>query len=184
MFYYWPFQGGASFEDLFCCLCFAFVFVILLSFLFLQAALWSPAGKGLTSWLFCVWCFFVCFFNFPIWCLGSGVELYCIDSWSLPFLYFYHCLRTRNLIALPFCGILRSFWRLRFCQNFFKKEIGNTKPESRSGPKFCQFWSGYRQFGKALSGYKRVCSGYPHHYQTVLHRIRNSSQNRTEQNIT
>ena len=34
-----------------------FVFIIL-SCLFL-AALWSPAGKGLTSWLSCVWCFLV-----------------------------------------------------------------------------------------------------------------------------
>ena len=39
---YWPFQGGASFVDPFCYLCFVSV---TLSFLFL-AALWSPAGKG------------------------------------------------------------------------------------------------------------------------------------------
>ena len=45
-------QGGASFVDPFCYLCFVFVFVIL-SCLF-PAALWSPAGKGLTSWLSCV----------------------------------------------------------------------------------------------------------------------------------
>ena len=46
--------------DPFCYLCFMFVFVML-SCLFL-AALWSPAGKGLTSWVLfvvfsCVWSF-------------------------------------------------------------------------------------------------------------------------------
>ena len=44
-------------------LCFTFVF-IMLPCLFL-AALWSPAGKGLTSWLSCVLCFLV-FCLFPI----------------------------------------------------------------------------------------------------------------------
>ena len=34
-----------------------FVFVILSCLLL--AALWSPVGKGLTSWLSCVWCFLV-----------------------------------------------------------------------------------------------------------------------------
>ena len=43
------------FVDLFCYLCFTFVFISM-SCLFL-APLWSPAGKGLTSWLSCVWCF-------------------------------------------------------------------------------------------------------------------------------
>ena len=47
----------SSFVDLFCYLCFTFVFIIL-SCLFL-AAMWLPAGKGLTSWLSCVWCFLV-----------------------------------------------------------------------------------------------------------------------------
>ena len=44
-------------------------------------ALWSPAGKGLTSWLSFVVsdCEFV---TFPL-VLGSGVVLDCIDSWSL-----------------------------------------------------------------------------------------------------
>ena len=45
-----PFQGGASFVD---CLCFVFSVLCLLYLcarLFI-CALWSPAGKGLTSWL-------------------------------------------------------------------------------------------------------------------------------------
>ena len=52
-----------GFKDLFCHLCFVFVFNIL-SCLFLTA-LWSPAGKGLTSWLYCVWCFLCVRVNFP-----------------------------------------------------------------------------------------------------------------------
>ena len=55
MNFYRQFQGGVFSVDPFCYLCFTFVFIIL-SCLF-QAALWSPAGKGLTSWLSCVWCF-------------------------------------------------------------------------------------------------------------------------------
>ena len=71
----WHFFCGSS-------LAFVFVFAILF-FLFL-AALWSPAGKGLTSWLLsCMWCFLV-FCHFPIGCQWSGVVLDCIDSWSLP----------------------------------------------------------------------------------------------------
>ena len=42
-------------------------------------ALWSPAGKGLTSWL--------SFGKLSLshWYPGSGVVLDCTDSWSLPF---------------------------------------------------------------------------------------------------
>ena len=61
--------------DHFCCLCFVFVMLSCL----LIAALWSPAGKGLASWLSCVWCF-SCILSLPKWCPGSGVELDCIDS--------------------------------------------------------------------------------------------------------
>ena len=49
----------------------------MLSRLFI-AALWSPAGKGLTSWLLLVMlnCVFV---TFPLWYPGSGAVLDCID---------------------------------------------------------------------------------------------------------
>ena len=51
---WFPFQGGTSFVDLlWAFLCFFFVFLCLLCLcasLFI-CALWSPAGKGLTSWL-------------------------------------------------------------------------------------------------------------------------------------
>ena len=61
--------------DHFCYLCFVFV---MLSCPFI-ATLWSPAGKGLTSWLSCMYVF-VCFCYFPMWCLGSVVVIDCIDS--------------------------------------------------------------------------------------------------------
>ena len=56
---------------------FCIVFVMLLRLLI--AALWSPAGKGLT------FCALVCGaklggYYFPIWYPGSGVVLDCIDS--------------------------------------------------------------------------------------------------------
>ena len=54
--------------DHLCYLCLVFV---MLSRLFI-AALWSPAGKGLTSRLL--------FVMFLMWYPGSGVVLDCIDS--------------------------------------------------------------------------------------------------------
>ena len=59
--------------DHLCYLCPVFV---MLSRLFI-AALWSPAGKGLTYWLLFV--MFV-FCHFSMWYPGSGVVLDCIDS--------------------------------------------------------------------------------------------------------
>ena len=50
-------------------------------------ASWSPAGKGLTSWL----SFVVSFVSLSLshWYPGSGVVLDCIDSWSLqPYLLY------------------------------------------------------------------------------------------------
>ena len=44
-----------------------------------SGALWSPAGKGLTSWLSFVK------LSFSHWYPGSGVVFDCIDSRSLPF---------------------------------------------------------------------------------------------------
>ena len=51
------------------------------------AALWSPAGKGQTSWLLLV--MFIVFCYFPICYPGLGVVLDCIVSCSL--LYFVNC---------------------------------------------------------------------------------------------
>ena len=46
--FYWPFQGGASFVDHLCY--FDLVLIYFCASLFVDA-LWSPAEKGLTSWL-------------------------------------------------------------------------------------------------------------------------------------
>ena len=47
--FYWPFQGGTSFVDLLC-FCSVLCLLCLCACLFI-CALWSPVGKGLTSWL-------------------------------------------------------------------------------------------------------------------------------------
>ena len=61
--------------DNFWYLCLVFV---MLSRLF-TAALWSPEGKGLSSWLLFVMSY--CEFGyFSIWFSGTGVVLDCIDS--------------------------------------------------------------------------------------------------------
>ena len=51
--------------------------IVMLTLLFI-VALWSPAGKGLTSWLLCVMFLSLCYFT--MWYPGSGVVLYGIDS--------------------------------------------------------------------------------------------------------
>ena len=56
--------------DHLCYLCLVFV---ILSRLFI-AALWSPEGKGLTSWLLFV------MFIVILWYPGTGVVLNCFDS--------------------------------------------------------------------------------------------------------
>ena len=51
-------------------LCFLCLVFLMLSRLFI-AALWSPAGKGLTSWLLLVMFFFCIFVTFPCGILGQ-----------------------------------------------------------------------------------------------------------------
>ena len=71
-YFYWPFQGGASFVEHLCYLC--LVFVILCSLL--------PSGHLLRKrWLLCsrLWCLIV-FCHFPMWYPGTGVVLDFIDS--------------------------------------------------------------------------------------------------------
>ena len=77
--FYWSFQGGTSFVDLLC-FCSVLCLLCLCTPLFI-CALWSPAGKGLTSWL----SFVVSAVSLSLshWYPGSGVVLDCIDSWSL-----------------------------------------------------------------------------------------------------
>ena len=59
---------------------FCLVFAVFCARLFICAS-WSPAGKGLTSWL----SFVVSSVSLSLshWYPGSGVVLDCIDSWSL-----------------------------------------------------------------------------------------------------
>ena len=72
----------------FCYLCFV---LVMLSCLFL-AALLSPAGKGLTSWLSCVWC------------------LMCSCVLSLSHQVWYLIVLISDLCLLPYFGYTR-FWR-------------------------------------------------------------------------
>ena len=84
--FYWPFQGGTSFVDILC-FCSVLCLLCLCARLFI-CALWSPVGKGLTSWL----SFVVSAVSLSLshWYPGSGVVLDCIDSWSLhPYLLSY-----------------------------------------------------------------------------------------------
>ena len=77
--FYWPFQGRTSFVDLLW-FCSVLCLLCLCARLF-TCALWSPAGKGLTSWL----SFVVSTVSLSLshWYPESGVVLDCIDSWSL-----------------------------------------------------------------------------------------------------
>ena len=95
--FYWPFQGGTSFVDLLCCFCLVFV-MPLYARLFISA-LWSPAGKRMTSWLSYVVsnCEFV---TFPLvsW-VSCGTWLYQFlifaplltlhTKWNQPFLLYF-----------------------------------------------------------------------------------------------
>ena len=77
--FYWPFKGGTYFVDLLC-FCSVLCLLCLCARLFI-CALWSSAGKGLTSWL----SFVVSTMSLSLshWYPGSIVVLDCIDSWSL-----------------------------------------------------------------------------------------------------
>ena len=77
--FYWPFQGCTFFVDHYLCLVF-----VMLSCLFI-AALWSPAVKGLTSWLLFV--MFNCtFVTFPCGILGQVRYLIVLIPDLCPFL--------------------------------------------------------------------------------------------------
>ena len=93
--FYWLFQGGTSFVDL-SCFCSVLWLLCLCASLFI-CALWSPAGKGLTSWL----SFLVSTVSLLLSHLypGSGVLLDWIDSWSL-----------HPYLLNPFYLFFRKFW--------------------------------------------------------------------------
>ena len=86
------------------CFCSVLCVLCLCARLFI-CALWSPAGKGLTSWL----SFVVSTVSLSLshWYPGSGVVLDCIDSWSLhPYLlinivYLQGALLIKLYVSLP-----------------------------------------------------------------------------------
>ena len=88
------FQGGTSFVDLLC-----FCSVLCLLCFVRVCALWSPAGKGLTSWL----SFVVSTVSLSLshWYPGSGVVLNCIDSRSLHPYLLYFTLFHQGLHSMP-----------------------------------------------------------------------------------
>ena len=92
--FYWPFQGNTSFVDLLC-FCSVLCSLCLCARLFI-CALWSPAGKGLTSWLSFVVsnCEFV---TFPLvsW-VRCGTWLY----WFLIFAPLLTLLLTHQILIL------------------------------------------------------------------------------------
>ena len=99
--FYWPFQGGTSFVDLLC-FCSVLCLLCLCARLFI-CTLWSPAGKGLTSWL----SFMVSTVSLSLshWYPGSGVVLDCIDIWSLhPYLLCCTLLYVHSSIAIILMG--------------------------------------------------------------------------------
>ena len=114
---YWPFQGGTSFVDLLyfcsvlCLLCFCARLFI--------CALWSPAGKGLTSWL----SFVVSAESLSLshWYPGSGVVLDCIDSWSLhPYLLYLYIDSITN-------EIIQNDKKYKFTPNVSPEELETLK---------------------------------------------------------
>ena len=72
LYFYWPFQGGTSFVDHLYYLC--LVIVIFLR-LFI-AALWSPAGKGLTSLLLFVMFIVVLLLSHVVFWVRCGTWFY------------------------------------------------------------------------------------------------------------
>ena len=113
--FYWPFQGGTSFVDLLC-FCSLLCLLCLCARLFI-CALWSPAGKGLTSWL----SFVVSTVSLSLshWYPGSGVVLDCIDSWSL---HPYLLKPSSKIFDWPFHGgtsFVDLLWLLWLCVRLF-----------------------------------------------------------------
>ena len=95
---------------------FCLVFAMFCARLFV-CALWSPAGKGLTSWL----SFVVSSVSLSLsrWCPGSGVVLDCIDSWSLQ--PYYSSWRCRGL----FCSMWMWYFLIILAYFFNIKQMTN-----------------------------------------------------------
>ena len=112
--FYWPFQGGTPFVDLLC-FCSVLCLLCLCARLFI-CALWSPAGKGLTSWL----SFVVSAVSLSLshWYPGSGVVLDCIHSWSLhPYLLLVTVIFSDDLPGWNQYCIMGKNWFCSITQN-------------------------------------------------------------------
>ena len=116
--FYWPFQGGTSFVDLLC-FCSVLCLQCLCARLFI-CALWSPAGKGLTSWL----SFVVSNCEFVTFPLVSWVRC---GTWLYRFLIFAPLLTSVTLhwvsmcwSAVCDCGISWLYSHIFFPLTFFK----------------------------------------------------------------
>ena len=111
---YWPFQGGTSFVDRLCFLCLVF---LMLSRLFI-AALWSPPGKGLISWLLLVMFIVFLLLSQVVSWVRCGIWLYRFtyiflfgltpwsaseQAWATVFYVQY------TLFSLPYWTIIKSF---------------------------------------------------------------------------
>ena len=102
--FYWPFQGGTSFVDLLC-FCSVLCLLCLCARLFI-CALWSPAGKGLTSWL----SFVVSNCEFVTFPLVSWVRC---GTWLYRFLIFTPLLTLNNFrFVLCNVAVKASSWVL------------------------------------------------------------------------
>ena len=151
--FYWPFQGGTSFVDLlyfFSVLCLLCLCVSLFI-----CALWSHAGKGLTSWLSFVlsYCEFV---TFPlVSCARCGTWLY----WFLIFaplltlkiifsIQGLHITGTKfeNAVMLPLTHISLSEHPFVEHQQTVKKHIRRCKSVWPGSPLFV-----YRSFFQNLN---------------------------------
>ena len=75
-YFYWPFQGGASFVDHLCYFCLVFVMLSCASVYWcLVVTYWERAD---------LYALVIANMSLSHWYPGSGVVLDCIDSWSLP----------------------------------------------------------------------------------------------------
>ena len=115
-YFYWPFQGSASFDNHLCYFCLVF-------YAFMHVRLLMPCshllGKGwpLGSRL---WCLIVTL-SLSHWYPGSGVVSDCIDSWYLPF--FLLCYSYILTISPVICSF--SFSRIKYLTYFCQRSLSN-----------------------------------------------------------
>ena len=112
-YFYWPFQGSASFVDHLCYFCLVFVVLLCTSVYWCLDKLWSPAGKELTSWLSFLMsnCEVV---TFP---LVSWVRSHRCGAWLYWFLIFALFLTLKKTVYqyIFFLRIILSFQRTLYC---------------------------------------------------------------------